>query len=293
MARVNIEDCWWTDPRRTALQRMGVDADGVAMRAWKLAQDFWKHGRALVPKGLFETLDGAADLIKVGLAEIRESSVYIKGSSAYLDWIAEKRERVKEAGRLGGRVSAQRPRDAKGRLLPSDYQATTKRTPSAGQTEPSESKLSASGSFSVSGSNTQNEESIGAASAGALPAVAQELGLGRVPQQGLSKPAKLAKANQFVAAYVKAYQTRFPGSRPEDLNDGKVRGQILNWIAGYPLERACDLIQVYFQMDTKWFGTKGYDFLTFRHNLNKIGQALDTGQDPDGNGIDWSKVNLS
>lgn len=98
------------------------------------------------------------------------------------------------------------------------------------------------------------------------------------------------KAQAFAGAYVKAYQTRFPEGRPEDLRDGKVRGQILAWIADYDLERACQLIQVYFQMETKWFGAKGYDFLTFRNNLNKIGQALDSGHDPDGNQINWAKL---
>jgi len=87
---------------------------------------------------------------------------------------------------------------------------------------------------------------------------------------------------------VKAYQTRFPNQRPEDLNDGKTRGQILLWIKDYPLDRACELIQAYMQIDIAWFATKGYDFQTFRNNLQKIAQALDSGQSP--SGVDWNKV---
>lgn len=98
------------------------------------------------------------------------------------------------------------------------------------------------------------------------------------------------KARAFVAAYVKAYQVKFPAGRPEDLSDGKVRGQILNWIKDYSLERAKQLIQVFFQMDNKWFQQKGYDFMTFRNNLNLIGQALDSGVDPSGSKIDWEYV---
>lgn len=98
------------------------------------------------------------------------------------------------------------------------------------------------------------------------------------------------KAREFVAAYVDAYRTRFPDGRPEDLNDGKVRGQILSWVKDYPIDRARDLIQAYFQMDAKWFNTKGYDFATFRNNLNKIGQALDSGRDPDGQTLDWAAI---
>lgn len=97
------------------------------------------------------------------------------------------------------------------------------------------------------------------------------------------------KTAVFIAAYVRAWAAKFPG-RPEDLNDGKIIGQIRAWISSYPLERACELIQVYLQMDCKWFSTKGYDFMTFRNNLNKIGQALDSGVDPEGSKIDIEAI---
>lgn len=278
-ARVNIEACWWTDPRRSALSRLlGGDeiADGTAIRAWVVAQEFWKHGRQLIPEVLFHTLVGASHLLGVGLAELREGGVYVRGSSAYLDWVLEKRA----AGKAGGKKSAQRPRNAKGQL-----QKTPKQLPSTAQAdiqaEPKHVQASVSGSFSVSVSDSKNEESIGRENEVNLPAIP-----GSKDKKQLAK----GKAQAFAAAYVKAYQTRWPGKRPEDLNDGKVRGQMLNWIEDYPLDRARELIQVFFQMETKWFGTKGYDFLTFRNNLNKIAQALDSGHDPDGNSLDWEKI---
>lgn len=287
VARLNIEDCWWTDPRRSALVRLLGDeglADGRAIRAWRLAQEFWKHGRKLVPINLFETLQNFTELVRVGLAEARDGGVYIRGSSAYLDWTIEQKEKASR----GGKTSAKRPRDAQGRL-----QAKSKQTPSEAQVKPKLIQVSVSASVSGSHSDSKNEESIGAAGADALPMIAEKnLGLGRATERGAAKTKQAQKANHFVGAYVKAYQTRYPGTRPEDLNDGKTRGQILAWIKEYPLERACELIQVYFQMDTKWFGAKGYDFITFRSNLNKIGQALDSGRDPDGNAVDWSKINL-
>ena len=276
MARLNIEDCWWTDPRRSALaERLGGDAlaDGAVVRAWRLAQEFWKHGRALVPKNMFDLLKFGSHLIEVGLAEIREDGVYIRGSSAYLDWVAERRE----AAKRGGKKSAEK-RSSKRQPKSKQTQPNAKQNEAnANQTQPS-----VSGSFSVSDSNTKTEESIG------VPAVADSHPA--VSDKNLAKAEQAQKANQFVGSYVKAYQTRFPDSRPEDLNDGKVRGQILAWVKDYPLDRACQLIQVYFQMEAKWFGTKGYDFLTFRNNLNKIGQALDSGTDPDGHSVDWAKV---
>jgi hypothetical protein len=282
MARLTIEQQWWTDPRRRALIKLLKDedlADARVLKAWRLAQDFWGHGRSLIPKALFETLESCTEILAAGLAEIREEGVYVRGSSSYLDWLQEKRE----AGRVGGKKSGQVRRkkaEANAKQIEADRSK-------AKQIEPSSSSSSSSSS-----SKNKNEESIGDARAIAARESEASKGVSIGEKKAIEKREVAQKANHFVGAYIKAYQTRFPASRPEDLNDGKVRGQILNFAKEYPLGRACELVQVYFQMDTKWFGTKGYDFITFRNNLNKIGQALDSGVDPDGNTIDWSKVDL-
>src|SRR6185369_4936900 len=99
--RITIEECWWTDPRRSAL--IGVlgsekAADWCAMRAWRLAQEFWKRGRGLVPKKLFDTLEGSQALLGACLAELRGDDVYICGSSSYLDWINEQKQKASKGG---------------------------------------------------------------------------------------------------------------------------------------------------------------------------------------------------
>lgn len=81
---------------------------------------------------------------------------------------------------------------------------------------------------------------------------------------------------QFIGVYVKAFQKKFPGSRP--VLTGKVRGQIKNFLKDHSIERASDMIQVFFQMEDKWFETKNYDFTTFMENLQKIYISLDTGK---------------
>lgn len=163
MARLTIEDCWWTDPRRERLAEKTHDldlADIVALKSWTLAQRFWKAGRALVPRALFESLKHAEALLAVGLAKINQDglSVYVCGSKDYLDWLNEKRE----AGREGGLISAQRPRDGKGRLLP-------KHNPSTAQSNPSESNP-LSPSLLLSPIQRQKKEGRGAV---ALPALAE------------------------------------------------------------------------------------------------------------------------
>jgi hypothetical protein len=102
VARLTIEECWWTDPRRSALGRLvgGEDtADVIAVRAWKVAQEYWKRNRLPVPQDIFDCLQGAAELIQVKLAVVRDDGVYVRGSSDYLDWAFEQRELARAAGK--------------------------------------------------------------------------------------------------------------------------------------------------------------------------------------------------
>lgn len=152
MARINVEECWWSDPRRTKLLlKIGFAADAAAVNMWRTAQEYWSRGHGLIPKATFDTLEFASQLLSVGLAVVKGEEVYVCGSSDYLDWLNEKRE----AGSRGGKVSAQRQRDEKGRLLP-------KHDPSSDPSRTNQIQPSGSGSGSGSGSNTkiQNTKSF-------------------------------------------------------------------------------------------------------------------------------------
>lgn len=84
------------------------------------------------------------------------------------------------------------------------------------------------------------------------------------------------RIQEFIGIYVKAFKKKYPDGRPT--LHGKAQGQIKRFLKDYPFERACDLIQVYFQMEEQWFETKAFDFSTFLENLQKIELALDTGK---------------
>lgn len=119
MARINIEECWWSDPRRSKLIRLIGDeerADGTAIKMWRTAQEFWKRDHQLVPRSVFEALQFASELLQSGLAEEREGSIYVRGSSQYLEWVKD----AAEAGRLGGLKSAQTRREKYGSAQPKD-----------------------------------------------------------------------------------------------------------------------------------------------------------------------------
>lgn len=99
----------------------------------------------------------------------------------------------------------------------------------------------------------------------------------------------------FIGVFVKSYQARYGEKARPDLR-GRVQGQIKRLLADLPLGRACELIQVYCQMNDAWFLTKAHDFGTFYENVGKVSLALDTGRyttQAEARAADQSQANLS
>lgn len=157
MARINIEDKWWIDVRRSALIRMLKDeerADGAAVRLWRVGLEYWKQGLEAVPKQCFDLLPCASELLACALAEVKGASVYVKGASEHFNWINKK----VEAGRKGGQKSVQKRRVAHGSAqpIPKHTRSTTEADRStleadSKQIQPSSSSSSSS---SISFSNS-------------------------------------------------------------------------------------------------------------------------------------------
>jgi hypothetical protein len=117
-----LDDGLWEDRRFQKLTRiLGDDeekAAGVIAKALRIAKRFWVPERDLISEEDWTRFGLCDSLIEVGLAERRKTGIYIKGSEKYF---AEAMELIKirrKAGAKGGKVSAQRPRDELGRLLP-------------------------------------------------------------------------------------------------------------------------------------------------------------------------------
>lgn len=154
MARINIEECWWTDPRRERLAKLtgSLDlADAAAIRAWRLAQEHWRKDRGHIPLEIFNQLEFAQALLGSGLAVLGDTWVYVRGSSQHHEWTVDQREKSKS----GGVKSAKRPRDAKGRLLPKEENSPSPVQAESKGVQPSLS-LSSSSSLSFSGSDSLN-----------------------------------------------------------------------------------------------------------------------------------------
>lgn len=233
MARLTIEECWWTDPRRELLiERIGGtdQADIAALRAWRLSQEFWKRGRGLVPRLLFDALKHAQDLVEIGLAEIRGETVYVRGSADYHDWAAD----MHKGAALGGKKSAKRPRDARGRL-----QKSSKADPSLIQGRPKAIQVSGSGFDSVSGSDSGSgslaEPSKNSSNELVLESEG-EAGKGGVRPDGASATALAWRA------YRDAYKNKYGEAPPWN---AKTAGQLKSFVSRIPSIAAPDVAAFY------------------------------------------------
>lgn len=90
LARINVDECWWTDPRRGVLQDLVGRrfADAIMVELWRLSQDFWKQEKRAVPSVVFLRLPEAEAVIQAGLARrISDDFIYVCGSEKYHEWI--------------------------------------------------------------------------------------------------------------------------------------------------------------------------------------------------------------
>lgn len=179
MARINIEDTWWTDARRAKLIQIlkgnSKEADGLFFQALKMAQNHCETGT--IPWSEAECLEGIEHLIECSLVDIIQANAkqtpskakeviaiakedratydqiqaYVRGSKQSHDWLRKRRE----AASKGGAKSSKRPRLKDGKL-----QANAKQNEAnSNQTQASYSSSSSSScsySDSESGSGSLN-----------------------------------------------------------------------------------------------------------------------------------------
>jgi hypothetical protein len=241
VARLTIEECWWTDPRRSALGRLvgGEDtADVIAVRAWKVAQEYWKRNRLPVPQDIFDCLQGAAELIQVKLAVVRDDGVYVRGSSDYLDWAFEQRE----LARAAGKKSAEARRAKLGSAQPKPR--TGAERPSNGpRTKPNDSELSVS--VSVSGSDSVSDSGFELIAPGseksAAAGASASAGCGDAGKGGFNPDGGSATALAW-RAYRDAYAKRHGQAPPWN---AKTAGQLKQFVSRIPASDAPAVAEFY------------------------------------------------
>lgn len=119
MARLNVEEQWWIDPRRDRLIELVPrnTADGLMLKVWRMSQYYWSKERAHVPLPVFRGLEHWEKIIEAGLAKVTECGdfVYVMGSSEHHEWLMES----KSNGKTGGDERARRAtRNYSGKFQP-------------------------------------------------------------------------------------------------------------------------------------------------------------------------------
>ncbi len=100
MARFNVEDSIWTDPRFTTLaKKIGeVKATGALILLWRTGQKYWKEDRSLIPEKIYKILDHSKDLLEAGLVEKKDEGFYCIGAKDHWDWLIRRIQSAKKAG---------------------------------------------------------------------------------------------------------------------------------------------------------------------------------------------------
>jgi hypothetical protein len=152
VARINIEEQFWDDIGIVAARVGDYDkAVGQALRLIKFGQSKFKQHQALSYKELKEKFSFIDALIPEFARREGEDLVIISGAQKHFSWLLSK----SESGQIGGRISAQRERNAKGQLETQAQSKQSKQTPSA----PSTIKQTQA---SPSSSNTAKQTTFGA-----------------------------------------------------------------------------------------------------------------------------------
>ena len=92
-------------------------ADGAAVRLWRLAQEHWKQNAEPIPNYKFEHVRFSSELVRAGLAYVRDSSVYVRGCSNAFAWMTKNVEKARNAGKK----SAETRRLKNGTAQPLNY----------------------------------------------------------------------------------------------------------------------------------------------------------------------------
>ena len=104
MARLNVEDQFFRDPRLKILEkRLGcrMMAVGSCVTFWHLAQEYWSRDKQLIPRTAFDAYELPEGLLEAGFAEDIGGEIYAKGAAEMFAWLIK----AKESGRKGGLAS--------------------------------------------------------------------------------------------------------------------------------------------------------------------------------------------
>jgi hypothetical protein len=94
-------------------------------------------------------------------------------------------------------------------------------------------------------------------------------------------------AIQFlIKSYIDFWRLRYRTSARPDIS--KATGVFKVLLASYSADQLRELLEVYVQMDDKWFATKRHDLATFREHVGKVALARDKGLNS--TDVNWGRI---
>lgn len=102
MARISFDDKIYKDQRfvELTLKLSSTEtAIGALVRAWSVAQEYWKKDCSLIPFDVWKKQKLNDVLIDVGLAVSKDTGFYMVGSKDHFDWLLKSVQSGKKGGR--------------------------------------------------------------------------------------------------------------------------------------------------------------------------------------------------
>lgn len=234
MARLNIEDDFFLEIGAVVAKIGDQDkAIGNAVRFLRHAQEKHKKGK-LITEDEFKD-KGFLDALIPTFAKRTPSGIQAVGANKHFGWLQQK----KEAGAAGGKKSATRKRDKKGRLLKSEAKSDENIQANSKHSQPSSS--------SSSSSSISNSPSF------------------LNPADSTKNP---------VSFYCELWKSKY-NARP--VITGKEAGIISQLTKDLGEKRVCELIDGYFRHPSVFFADRRHDLGTFRLRLGDVSHFIDTG----------------
>lgn len=73
-------------------------ADGLALKLWRLSQEYWKRKHSLIPVHIFESIEASSKLIEANLSKVTPNGVYVLGSEENHSWMTKRKENASKGG---------------------------------------------------------------------------------------------------------------------------------------------------------------------------------------------------
>lgn len=247
VARINIEDTLWGDPRfQELLVKVGDRhrAKGMILELWTVAQKYWVASRGKgIPKPAWDDHGLPNVLVECRLARDDGEFIYAIGAKEQFAWLDQRTD----AGKNGGIASGKARIKITGKKTKREEAKRSGDEAEASGTKPPSLTLTLSPSLSLSLAQSHEERRI----AGALETEG-------TPQAGGAE--EISPTAKTWRAYKSAYEKRHGAEPPWN---AKIAGQLKSFVSRVPADEAPSVAEFYISHN-------GYRYVNAMHPVGLL-----------------------